>query len=80
MPRTLALVLVIATPGLLQAQDSTGIKSYSRFDFVPASQEVLLFDFSTDAGGDFPAGRPDPRPSGRQHGLPSQSVLQDCLP
>jgi OOP family OmpA-OmpF porin len=49
-----ALFLVHTAAGV--AQETTGIKAFSKYDFVPGERVVAFYDFMADAVGDFPAG------------------------
>jgi outer membrane protein OmpA-like peptidoglycan-associated protein len=52
----LAVASLLSLAAAAQAQDSTGIRAFSRFDFVPGEQIVRFDDFAQDAIGDFPSG------------------------
>ena len=57
MKRTLltAALLFVGTT-LANSQDATGIKAFSKVDFVSGTQVILFEDFLDDAIGDFPDG------------------------
>jgi outer membrane protein OmpA-like peptidoglycan-associated protein len=52
----LATVFLLAVSVTAQAQDSAGIRAFSRYDFVPGERTIRFDDFMQDAIGDFPAG------------------------
>lgn len=52
----LAAVLLLPLSVAAQAQDSAGIRAFSRYDFVPGEQIVRFDDFAQDAIGDLPGG------------------------
>jgi outer membrane protein OmpA-like peptidoglycan-associated protein len=49
-------VLLLPLPVAVRAQDSAGIRAFSRYDFVPGERTIRFDDFLQDAIGDFPAG------------------------
>ncbi len=55
MTRIIFAAAFLTSAGL-RAQDATGIKAFSKYDFVPGAKVVVVHDFMADAVGDFPAG------------------------
>lgn len=51
-----AAALLLSGPIVAQAQEATGIRAFSKYDFIPGAQIITFDDFMQDAVGDFPGG------------------------
>lgn len=56
MRRALLAVVFLLVGSVSVSAQETGIKAYSKYDFMPGTRTIVFEDFSDDAIGDFPNG------------------------